>query len=135
MKATAGTRHVHVLALAALLVPGASLRVAIAGGGVGGLTAALNMLKAGYDVTLYEKTGKFARFGGPIQFASNALSTLKATDERLFTRVMDKFTFDDIIFNVGVRVDRFDANQQVLKDPYVIGENYKVGDLSGDVDV
>ncbi|MDC3198101.1 carboxypeptidase regulatory-like domain-containing protein [bacterium] len=47
--------------------------------------------------------------------------------------VMDKFTFDDIIFNVGVRVDRFDANQQVLQDPYVIGENYKVGDLSGDL--
>ncbi len=47
--------------------------------------------------------------------------------------IMDKFTFDDIIFNVGVRVDRFDANQQVLKDPFVIGENYKVGDLSGDL--
>ena len=47
--------------------------------------------------------------------------------------VMDKFTFDDIIFNVGLRVDRFDANQQVLKDPYVIGENYTVGDLSGDL--
>ncbi|MDA7743777.1 carboxypeptidase regulatory-like domain-containing protein [Flavobacteriales bacterium] len=47
--------------------------------------------------------------------------------------VMDKFTFDDIIFNVGVRVDRFDANQQVLKDPYVIGENYTVADLSGDL--
>ena len=47
--------------------------------------------------------------------------------------VMDKFTFDDIIFNIGVRVDRFDANQQVLKDPFVIGENYKVGDLSGDL--
>jgi outer membrane receptor for ferrienterochelin and colicin len=45
--------------------------------------------------------------------------------------VMDKFTFDDIIFNIGVRVDRFDANQQVLKDPYVIGENYKVVDLDG----
>ncbi len=45
--------------------------------------------------------------------------------------VMDKFTFDDIIFNVGVRVDRFDANQQVLKDPYVIGENIKVVDLDG----
>ena len=81
------------LTVATLLAPASSLKVAIAGGGVGGLTAALNMLKAGYDVTLYEKTGKFARFGGPIQFASNALSTLKATDERLFTRVMDKFTF------------------------------------------
>jgi zeaxanthin epoxidase len=69
------------------------LKVAIAGGGVGGLTTALGLLKAGFDVTLYEKTGQFARFGGPIQFASNALSTLKAVDERLFERVMEKFTF------------------------------------------
>lgn len=69
------------------------LKVAIAGGGVGGLTTALGLLKAGFDVTLYEKTGAFARFGGPIQFASNALSTLKAVDERLFERVIDKFTF------------------------------------------
>ena len=44
--------------------------------------------------------------------------------------VMDKFTFDDIIFNVGVRVDRFDANQSVLKDPYVIGNSYNVGDVT-----
>jgi len=71
----------------------APLKVAIAGGGVGGLTTALGLLKAGFDVTLYEKTGKFARFGGPIQFASNALSTLKAVDETLFERVMEKFTF------------------------------------------
>lgn len=69
------------------------LKVAIAGGGVGGLTTALAMLKAGFDVTLYEKTKQFARFGGPIQFASNALSTLKAIDETLFARVMEKFTF------------------------------------------
>ena len=33
--------------------------------------------------------------------------------------IMDKFSFDDLIFNVGVRVDRYDANQQVLKDPYL----------------
>jgi len=69
------------------------LKVVIAGGGVGGLTTSLAMLKAGFDVTLYEKTQKYARFGGPIQFASNALSTLKAIDENLFARVMEKFTF------------------------------------------
>ena len=69
------------------------LSVAIAGGGVGGLTTALTLLKAGHDVTIYEKTQAFARFGGPIQFASNALSTLKAIDEKLFARVMDAFTF------------------------------------------
>ena len=45
--------------------------------------------------------------------------------------IMDKFTFDDIIFNVGLRVDRFDANQPVLKDPYVVGQSYTVGDVQG----
>ena len=32
--------------------------------------------------------------------------------------IQDKFTFKDIVFNLGVRVDRFDANQQVLKYKY-----------------
>jgi zeaxanthin epoxidase len=72
---------------------GRPLKIAIAGGGVGGLTAALCMLKKGFDVTVYEKTAAFARFGGPIQFASNALSVLKEIDDTLFDRVMDKFTF------------------------------------------
>ena len=76
--------------------PGRPLKIAIAGGGVGGLTAALCMLKKGFDVTVYEKTSAFARFGGPIQFASNALSVLKEIDDVLFERVMDKFTFTGI---------------------------------------
>ncbi|CAJ1425335.1 unnamed protein product [Effrenium voratum] len=71
---------------------GRKLKVVVAGGGVGGLTCALALLKKGMDVKVYEKTGKFARFGGPIQFASNATSTLKAIDERLFERIMGKFT-------------------------------------------
>lgn len=32
--------------------------------------------------------------------------------------LQDKFTFRDIIFRLGVRVDAYDANTQVLKDPY-----------------
>jgi len=76
--------------------PGRQMKIAIAGGGVGGLTAALYMLKKGFDVTVYEKTSEFARFGGPIQFASNALSVLKKIDDTLFDRVMEKFTFTGI---------------------------------------
>lgn len=34
--------------------------------------------------------------------------------------LMDRFAFNDIVFNVGVRVDVFDANQPVLKDKYLI---------------
>ena len=33
--------------------------------------------------------------------------------------IQDKFAFKDLIFNIGLRVDRFDANQDVLKDPYL----------------
>ncbi len=36
--------------------------------------------------------------------------------------IQDKFSFKDIIFRVGVRVDRFDANRKVLKDPYSLYE-------------
>ena len=36
--------------------------------------------------------------------------------------IQDKFTFRDIIFRVGVRVDRYDANRQVLKDPFSLYE-------------
>lgn len=42
--------------------------------------------------------------------------------------IEDKFEFDDLIFRVGLRVDRYDANQQVLKDPYVLFPTVKAGD-------
>jgi outer membrane receptor for ferrienterochelin and colicin len=42
--------------------------------------------------------------------------------------IQDKFAFKDLIFNIGVRVDRYDANQMVLKDPYLLHEAYTVGD-------
>ena len=32
--------------------------------------------------------------------------------------IQDKFQFNDLVFNIGVRVDRFDANQKVLVDQY-----------------
>ena len=43
--------------------------------------------------------------------------------------IQDKFYFSDLIFNVGVRVDRFDGNQYVLKDPYLLYDCYTVGQL------
>lgn len=49
--------------------------------------------------------------------------------------VMDKFAFDDIIFNVGVRVDRYDANQNVLKDMYLWQDAYTAGSGVPDVSI
>lgn len=43
--------------------------------------------------------------------------------------IQDKFAFKDLIFNIGVRADRFDANQSVLKDPYILYDYYTAGQL------
>jgi len=44
--------------------------------------------------------------------------------------IQDKFAFDDLIFTVGVRIDRFDANQKVLKDPYLFSEARTVKEVT-----
>lgn len=43
--------------------------------------------------------------------------------------LQDKFSINSLLFNVGLRVDRFDANQEVLKDPYLFREAYTVGNI------
>lgn len=65
----------------------APLRVLIAGGGLGGLFAAISLRKAGMEVVIVERTAKYRQFGGPIQLASNGVSTVKATSESLFRRL------------------------------------------------
>ena len=44
--------------------------------------------------------------------------------------IQDKFTFKDVIFRVGLRVDRYDANTKVLKDPYSLYEIKGAGDVT-----
>lgn len=45
--------------------------------------------------------------------------------------IQDQFTFRDLTFNIGVRLDRFDLNQQVLRDPYILYPFYTVADIPG----
>lgn len=44
--------------------------------------------------------------------------------------IQDKFAFKDLIFSIGVRVDRFDANQKVLNDPYLLYPAKSVGEVT-----
>jgi hypothetical protein len=55
----------------------------------------------------FDQNGNYRRFVGAFQPTYMA------------GYIMDKFAFNDIVFNVGVRVDVFDANQPTLKDPYL----------------
>jgi hypothetical protein len=44
--------------------------------------------------------------------------------------IQDKFDFKDMKFNVGIRIDRYDANQKVLADRYLFKPAYTRGEMS-----
>lgn len=46
--------------------------------------------------------------------------------------IQDKFDFRDMKFNVGLRVDRYDANQKMLKDQYLVYNARTVGETSSE---
>ncbi len=58
-----------------------------------------------------------------------------ASSQPIYTAgyIQDKFAFKDLIFQIGVRADRFDANQFVLKDPFILYDYYTVGDYRNGV--
>ena len=52
------------------------LRVAIIGGGIGGLTAALSLRQAGFKTDLYEQAPALTHIGGGINMGPNAARVL-----------------------------------------------------------
>jgi len=44
--------------------------------------------------------------------------------------IQDKFEFNNIIFNIGLRIDRLDLNQSVLKDKFVMRDAYTAGETA-----
>ncbi|MFM2224907.1 MAG: hypothetical protein RJA07_1109 [Bacteroidota bacterium] len=43
--------------------------------------------------------------------------------------IQDNFVYKDMHFNAGVRIDRYDANTQILKDPYSLYATFSLADL------
>jgi salicylate hydroxylase len=70
------------------------MKVVIAGAGIGGLTAALCLTKAGYDVQVVESAPAFLDIGAGIQCGANAL------------RVMEHLDVLDALVKVGVTPER-----------------------------
>jgi len=64
----------------------------VAGGGIGGLCAALVLKNRGFDVRVYEKARSYKPFGGPIQIASNALESLLRIDQGVYAKIMNEAT-------------------------------------------
>jgi salicylate hydroxylase len=67
------------------------IRVAIVGGGIGGLSAALSLLAAGFGVQVYEQASALGEIGAGIQISPNA------------SRLLHRFGLADALARHGVR--------------------------------
>jgi salicylate hydroxylase len=65
--------------------------VGIAGGGIGGLAAALSLLQRGFDVQVYEQARELSEVGAGIQISPNA------------TRILHRLGLADTLAGLGVR--------------------------------
>jgi salicylate hydroxylase len=68
-----------------------TVSVAIVGGGIGGLAAALSLLQAGFDVHVYEQVSTLREVGAGIQISPNA------------SRILTRLGLADELARVGVR--------------------------------
>jgi len=54
------------------------LKIAVAGAGIGGLVAALALIRKGYDVTVYEQAPELRELGAGLQISANGTRILIA---------------------------------------------------------
>ncbi|HSV24615.1 MAG TPA: FAD-dependent monooxygenase [Xanthobacteraceae bacterium] len=73
--------------------------VAVIGGGIGGLAAALCLLKAGFDVHVYEQAKALGEIGAGINIGPNA------------SRILHRLGISDVLAKTGVKPLRFDQRR------------------------
>ena len=86
------------------------LSIAIIGGGIGGITAALSLLRAGADVHIYERAKALSEVGAGIQVSPNA------------SRILHRLGLADALANMGVKPlaihqRRWDDGRTLLRTP------------------
>jgi salicylate hydroxylase len=86
------------------------MRIAIIGGGIGGLSAALQLLKAGFDVHVYEQAAAIGEIGAGTQISPNA--------SRLLVRLGLKPAMDKVgVRPLAVHQRRWDDGRTLQRAP------------------
>ena len=65
------------------------LRIAIVGGGVGGMTAAIALQAKGHDVSIFERTSAFGRVGADVNLTPNAVHALDGLGGQIGARLRE----------------------------------------------
>jgi salicylate hydroxylase len=81
------------------VIGGRATSIAIIGGGIGGLAAAASLLRAGYDVQVYEQAKALSEVGAGINIGPNA------------SRILNRFGIAEQLARNGVRPQTFDQRR------------------------
>src|SRR5689334_19752492 len=92
------------------MATGAGMKIAIIGGGIGGLSAALQLLREGFDVQVYEQSPRIGEIGAGIQISPNA--------SRLLIRLGLKGAMDRVgVRPAAVHQRRWDGGRTLQRAP------------------
>ena len=82
---------------------GRALKIAIVGGGIGGLTAACALRERGFEVDVYERSAELKEVGAGLQLGPNAVRVLTALGfrDKLFSFSYDAREFISLNWNDG----------------------------------
>lgn len=99
--------------------------IAIIGAGIGGLTAAIALRRAGFHVEVYEQATQFARVGAGIQMGPNPMKVLRGIglEERLKGFAFEPETWDSRDWDTGQRTNRQPlkpASEEKYGTPYLL---------------
>src|SRR5258708_21817497 len=99
-------------------------KIIVAGGGIGGLTAALSLIKRGFEVEIYEQAPILREVGAGVQISANGMLVLRELG--LSAPIMEEAAHperrDIRMSNTGQAWTAFDlgtASVQTYRHPYV----------------
>lgn len=100
------------------------MKISIVGGGIGGLTAALSLLRQGFDVTVYEQAPELREVGAGVQVSANGTRILFALGlEQEIMRVASEAGGKEIrLWNTGQTWKLFDLGPESVERfgfPYI----------------
>ena len=92
-------------------------KILIAGAGLGGLAAAGCLLKAGYDVEIYEQAPKLGEVGAGIQMSANAMHVLNylGVGDEISAKSVRPAAYVFRLHDTGEMIDRFALSEEHLK--------------------
>jgi len=92
-------------------------KILIIGAGLGGLTAAGCLLKAGFDVEVYEQAPRLAEVGAGIQMSANAMHVLNHLEigDKISSQSVRPAAYVFRLHDTGEIVDTFSLSEEHLK--------------------